>query len=511
MKQEELKKIEIDLKEIKILYKETIQLARIDKKVLKKVKKQLTSFKHLIYECQKKLEEEQEVNVSKSSPDCKDCDTIKFGITYPDLKSLWAIARYFKIDLDQLKDLNPNWKQLNKGSIIYLPKGTLTSKNCNCKGDSFKFLEDNQLTNLWRVAQHYDLNYDELINMNKHLEVDNMHKGDIVCLPKNTLKNDKTPSKNKNVGGDPNGKKTVLISWTFDDGPVPVTDDFREDFEVEHTTFFIVKSNMLKQTGGWDANIKQYKAWIKQGATVGIHAQHPTIDHILWFPASGVTSYKNYESIEKAMEDLKTFKKELNKEKIYPRFVRPPGGLASQLESYAKYFKLSDVTSIRNAIIAGKGFESLSLPKTQKDNYNKIAKDYTYLKTSLEQLGLFLWKGTVNPNQINPQSWQAASSGTAGMDDDITYHLSVKKEREKTGLKQSGKFEKLVDKMKDGETKSLVILAHDTSAHTTEALKDKEVMEKYAKDNGVRIEYVNLSELFKKVTGKDADKTTPDY
>ena len=507
MTQEELKNIEIDLKEIKILYKETIQFARIDKKVLKKVKKQLTSFNSLIHEFQKKLKEKKEVNVSKSSPDCKDCDTIKFGITYPGLKSLWAIAKHFDIDLEKLKQINPNWEQLDEGSIVYLPKGTLTSKNCNCTGDSFKFLVDNQLVNLWKVAQHYHLNYDELVSMNKHLEIKNMQKGDIVCLPKNTLKKDKKPSKNKNVGGDPNGKKTVLISWTFDDGPVPVTDDFREDFEVEHTTFFIVKSNMLNQTGGWNANIKQYKAWIKQGATVGIHAQHPTIDHIRWFPAK-----KNaYSSIEEAMKDLKTFKKELNKEGIYPKFVRPPGGLASQLENYAKYLDFSDVTSIRNSIIAGKGFESLSLPKTQKDNYNKIAKDYTYLKTSLEQMSLFLWKGTVNPNQISPQSWQAASSGKAGMNDNVTKHLSEKNKRKSSELKYAGKFERLVDKMKDGETKSLVILAHDTSIHTTEVLKDKEVMEKYAKENGVRVEYANLSELFKKVTGKDADKTTPDY
>lgn len=67
-------------------------------------------------------------------------------------------------------------------------------------------------------------------------------------------------------------------------------------------------------------------------------------------------------------------------------------------------------------------------------------------------------------------------------------------------------------KMKKGEAKSLVILAHDTAeVHLKEALEDKDEIEKYARNNDTKIEYVNLSELFNRITGKNVDKSTPNY
>lgn len=46
----------------------------------------------------------------------------------------------------------------------------------------------------------------------------------------------------------------------------------------------------------------------------------------------------------------------------------------------------------------------------------------------------------------------------------------------------------------------MVILAHDTtSANVDEIIKDKEVMEAYAKKNGVKIEYVTMSKLYERI------------
>ena len=462
--------------------------------------------------------QELEAYVKYLASDCKDCDTIEFLVSYPELKSLWAIAQHFKLDIKELEKLNKDASKLSKGDTIYLPKGTLKTKPVAKpteapKGfDTIKFLVSYpELKSLWAIAQHFKLDVKELEKLNK--DASKLSKGDPIYLPAGVLKGKKDasapkPTSSREVAGDIDGKKIVLVSWTFDDGPVSATDELREKFKVNHATFFIVKSNMLTKTGGWAPNIKRYKSWIQQGATVAIHAQHKTIDHIRWFPS---LAGKSYSSIQEAVKDLKTFQKELNKEGIYPKFVRPPGGLASQLENYASYLGFSNTNAIRNAIIGGKKFSSLNLPSNQETKYTKMVEDFAYLKKSLEEMGLFLWSGKVNPNQISPQSWEATSSGTSGMDDTVTKHVSLESERKAQHKKSAGKFERLVQSMKEGETKSLLILAHDTEKHIAEALADKATMEKYAAANGVRIEYVNLSELFKKVTGKDADKSSPDY
>jgi LysM repeat protein len=437
----------------------------------------------------------------KTNDFCKDCDSFKF-LKDNNLSNLWQIAKYYSLDFEELKKLNKhlNIKDMKKGDIVYLPKGTLKNKDY----DSFNFLEDNNLSNLWQIAKYYNLDFEELKKLNKHLDIEDMKKGDVVFLPKGNLE--------KEIVETSKDKKTILISWTFDDGPMPRTDELKKDLKIDHSTFFIVKSNMLTKTGGWAKNVKRYKNWVEQGATIGIHAQHESIDHIVWFPASKGTKYETYSSIEQAIKELKSFKKDLNKEGLYPKFVRLPGGLASQLEYYTKHFGFTDQNAIRNAVLQEKEFSTLGLSKKLETGYKKILTDFNSLKTSLKEMKLFLWKGTVNPDKISPQSWQAASSGDKSMNDDVTKHITFKDKRSAYHNKIAGKFERMVDDIKEGETRSLVILAHDTTeVHVKEVLADKAKMEEYAKKHGVTIKYLNMNELFNKITGKNVDKATPKY
>lgn len=361
-----------------------------------------------------------------------------------------------------------------------------------------------------------------------------MQEGIVIYLPKGTLtsasdsetekttleESDKTETgtDNKEIAGDPKGKKTILIAWSFDDGPHKNTDGLRENLGFNNTTWFIVRTNMKNSTGGWEENVERYKEIQKSGGEIGIHAQHETIDHIVWFPVNntndeypikGTEKYTAYDSMTKAMEELKEFKEELNDDEIYPKFVRLPGGLKSQLLYYAKHIGLKTFTeqnNVANAVLNGKKFSSLGLSgENYEKGFDKIVQDFNEMKSELKNMNLLLWGGSSNPNKISGQSWEAESSGNASLNDNITDHHH-------SGNEQTGRFEKIVGNMEDGETKSFVILAHDTAdSHIKEVLEDQAQMEKHASENGVKIEYLNMSNLFKRVTNEDVDKFTPDY
>lgn len=349
------------------------------------------------------------------------------------------------------------------------------------------------------------------------------------------------PTSTKNgpdIAGDPNGSKTVLVTWTFDDGPVPASKPFEQKLNIDHATWFIVRANMHK-VDGWNANIQHYLRCQQEGGSIGIHAQHLTYDHILWFPDhTHPNKYKAYPSIEAAMNDMDAFYKELTTEKIYPKFVRPPGGLASQLQGYARHlgFVKDEPRLVRNALIAGKTLASIKSinPATKgrgnlslQVHFTKMQKDLNTMKSRLKGLGLKLWGGTVDPNQLKAQSWNAASAGTLGMTDSVTKEVSHAERRKEKWVEQqlkrkgnkktrtelikeaqkwfkryTGKFEKLVDAMKAGDEKPFIILAHDTAPHIDEIFEDKKIMEAYAAKNDTKIVYLNMNELFDRVAKK---------
>ena len=318
--------------------------------------------------------------------------------------------------------------------------------------------------------------------------------------------------------GDLDGRKTVLVAWSFDDGPVEHTDTLASKLGINNVTWFIVKKNMLS-VGGWEENLKRYKGFQDAGGEIGLHAQHKTVDHIVWFPASKATRYTCYDSIETAMAEMKQFKDELAAAGIHSNMTRMPGGLYSQLLAYAKHLGFGGKSSkVVRALMKGDSFESLGTTGSakQKNLFAKIEADYKTLKSSLKEMKLLLWGGSRDPDLIGQTSWEAESSGSLSLHDTITYSVThlAQRQRRYSNYKgrYAGKFEKLADRMKDGERRSWVILAHDTSKANIDAvLQDKSTMEAHARKTGVKIEYVTMSTLFHRLTGETAGTFVPNY
>lgn len=321
--------------------------------------------------------------------------------------------------------------------------------------------------------------------------------------------------------GDKKSKKTILVAWSFDDGPANQTDALRKEMGINNVTLFIVKKAMLEHGDKWEKNLAKYKAFQDQGSEIAIHAQHKTVDHILWFPAKTKTKHKSYNSIEEAMKDFSVFQKELTDAKIRLKFTRLPGGLVSQFISYSNHLGFGKNSSkVARAVVKNMEFETLGLSGTKKElaaakvKFEKMAADLATMKRALKANGTLLWNGDSNPSHIDRQSWQAECSGTLELNDTVTLSVThLEKRGGKKYLKYCGEFEKRVDKLKnDGDLQSLVILSHDNkSKHVDEIIADMKVMDSYAKAKGVKIEFVTMSTLFKRITGKDPATFTPEY
>jgi peptidoglycan/xylan/chitin deacetylase (PgdA/CDA1 family) len=568
MTKEQLSAFQRQLETLRTRYSALLKAAQGDPTYFATIQAQLTHLRNLLEQCQAHY---QKVATTNSAPDaygqvgnyqpvepnpCKNCDSFQFLVDYPELKTLYSIYKKYKnhpafnIDYNGFKQLNrhlevkngrSDFAGMSKGDWVCLPKGVLGTTS-NTQYDELRFLVDTDDVNIYQVherfAKHprYGISYAQLQALNSHLQLDNMHRGDIIYLPKGTLSTNPNPNpsvvvpapntgtSNTETAGDPNGNKTVLVSWTFDDGPVPATDQLEAKLGIDNATWFIVRANMNRNEG-WDANASRYRRYQEEGGTIGIHAQHTSIDHIIWFPDKTHPLYQSYDSMKAAMNDLEFFYGQLTNSNIYPKFVRPPGGLASQLQGYARHlgFKGDAQRQARNAILENKGFNAISdaAPtdrgldgKTLQEHFATMQRDYNTLKSRLKKLKLFLWSGTEDPDKIAPQSWNAASAGTAGMVDDVTNVVSVKAQRQKKNpnyYRYVGKFEKLVQGMRPGEEKPFIILAHDTQPHLEEIFRDKKQMEDYARANGTKIVYVNINELFTRTTHKNVNTYTPDY
>ena len=230
------------------------------------------------------------------------------------------------------------------------------------------------------------------------------------------------------------------------------------------------------------------------------------------------------------MADLKSFKEELEKEGINTKFTRLPGGLISQLQAYAKHFGLrkNGGRAAAKAVLNGHSFDSLGLNgspaelQALKTGFNKIVSDFATMKASLKDMGILLWgnpkddkgRSISEGSEISRLSWNAECSGTLALNDTVTYAVSLESRRGSNyARKYAGLFEKDIAKiMKDGETRSLLVLSHDTKmAYYKEILRDRDVMEAHAQKKRIKIEYVTMSTLFNRVTGKNALTFKPDY
>ncbi len=323
-----------------------------------------------------------------------------------------------------------------------------------------------------------------------------------------------------------------------------------------------VQRNKLKT----DNDYKLVKDRQDEGGEIAIHSFSPEEDHSTWFPISAkavtFTSQTDPTKTSKPygtpyegktegdiIKDLTTFKEDLEKRLFRVRFVRLPGGLISELFAYAKTLELTgekkDIEPILMSILQGKdypknafdfGLEQKPEPDKKagtkaeqeqkakaeekrkqeirdgrKTAANLIKKDFQILKAGLNALNLIEWSGSDDPNILERQSWQSETSGVAGRNDNTTKVVSEarkdpKKKDNNLAEANAGKgvFEKKIAGMKPGEARSLVILAHDSSAEDANAVKaDMDEMERVAKAEHIKIEYHTMSSLFQNVTKQD--------
>ncbi len=291
-----------------------------------------------------------------------------------------------------------------------------------------------------------------------------------------------------NVGGEATSDKIIRIAWTFDDGPHPQTDPMRQMMEgkgITATTWF-VQYNRIKRDR--DASVDKMLEIQKRGGEIGLHAMHPSKDHVAWFPMIDHTSYDNMDT---AMRDLGSFNDFLIERGLRVNFVRLPYGLHSELVSYLEQVGYNgDVGQTVGDIIAGKSVHG----KAQA-----VKVDYDKMQAVLKLLGLHLWggSGAGNPETASI-SWQAESSGHMNRTDDITLHVSRERQNHPNQARDKpGRFERTMETVTLNQPASLIILAHDISPEdVAEVEKDVETMEAYSKRRGVRIEYHTLSGLY---------------
>jgi len=333
-----------------------------------------------------------------------------------------------------------------------------------------------------------------------------------------------TPAaKNVTYRGDVKGDKRLLVAWSIDDGPRgKVTEKMKKEGMggIPQATWFIQYHNI--KTEDWE-NMRNIQS---AGGEVAIHSFYEDDDHAAWFPKVKGPAYGSLhieDSMATRMEMLKAFAKKLSDEKIFPKFVRLPGGLVSELENYTTQvgFKTADASAIANAIIGGKDVTSYGAEA------EKIAADFAFLKKSLNELNLLLWGSgdlsvNTNPTAIGRQEWTAETSGASGRHDYTTDVVdpSSKTQSNTKLLGGHGSFEKLIATLKPGDVRGMVVLTHDTLTQKSgekgqddvRAVKeDREHMEKTCAEKAIVLEYHTMSSLFTEVTGKDISTYKAEY
>lgn len=300
------------------------------------------------------------------------------------------------------------------------------------------------------------------------------------------------------IGGDTQSDKIIRIAWTFDDGPTGETGKMKKSFSGAVGSTWYIQYHHLKPGNpqAYKKKIAELKSIQSNKGEIAIHglSENPQKSHAFWFPSNS-TKHNSYKSIQESMKALEIFYNALVNEKITVKFVRLPGGLISEISSYlSKLGAKGNIGDIARAIIKGE--------KVSGTEANKVKKDFEFMKTKLQLLGLHLWGGSKDGDKIMNQSWEAETSGDKGRTDNTTLH--VHSSRIGKGNGKPGKFERTVDIVTKEKPRSLVVLAHDTTSEdANEVGKDNEVMNSYAKSKKVKIEYHTMSNLFKLITGQN--------
>lgn len=453
------------------------------------------------------------------------------------------------ITFDEFKAMNShlNFSTLKGGEELRFPKGTIykeSEPSTTASGgehDIYIFkAEDGTFYNVWLKfggSEKLGITYDAFEKMNSHLNFTGLKGGEEIKFPKGTItpqtdvkevsKVEDPLKKNVTYRGDLNSKKRLLVNWSIDDGPRGATTEKMKKEGmggIPQATWFIQYNN-IKTTEDWD-NLRAVQA---SGGEVAIHSFYKDDDHCPWFPKVKGSAY-GFKHIDDPMSTrmtmLEAFKEKLNLEKLYPMFVRLPGGLVSELENYATQLGQSAKSAeIAKKILAGTDV-STYVPSVQQ-----IADDFALLKTTLNKLNLLLWGSggdsvNVDPKAIGRQEWTQETSGATGRNDNTTKIVDPTSLTAKKGEK-GGSFERLIETMKDGDVKGMVILTHDTKndmpteeekkkgivkQNDIRAVKDdREHMEKTCLEKGILLEYHTMSSLFTEVTGQDRVTYKADY
>jgi hypothetical protein len=278
--------------------------------------------------------------------------------------------------------------------------------------------------------------------------------------------------------------KIIRIAWTLDDGPTAYTETMRTTLGRRSGTWFIMR-NMLGTGQELQTRLAGFvRRQQDSREEIAIHSMHPTQGHVAWFPvrvSGGVP--QGYQDINQAMQHLREFTQLLRDAGLSVHFVRLPGGLISELVAYlgAQGIPDGDRRSLAERIIRGEDVTRSAPAATSVQN------DYRILQDTLVSLNMRLWGGGSGPQVTAPQSWEAESSGT-GLTDDVT-----------------SRFNRLVGEFaRVHRARSMIVLAHDTAQeNAAEVGRDVDAMERYAEQNGVRVEYYNLSDLYRIVRGEE--------
>jgi hypothetical protein len=351
-----------------------------------------------------------------------------------------------------------------------------------------------------------------------------------------------SPSTPLREGGDTSSKKVVLLAWTFDDGPNEVTAEMEKAAPVAGT-WFVMRNEVGKGPPAANA-LTTLKKKQDAGQEIGIHSMHPTKSHVAWFPHGGDEAYPDVKS---AMSDLSDFKDLLTGAGIDVHFARAPYGIETELMNYLAAEGVPEKLrkDSADAIVHGTPY-SPPKPKPAKATGDagtpdagpagagraegghtdagtadaghadagspadpvaaavaSVRADFEFVKQRLAALKLHEWGGTPGQDPA-VQGWEAESEPE-----------EISQPKAPHGLTNDviSRFEGTVKQTaKTGALHSLVILTHDTKL-STEAKKtagfrradkvaqDLKQMEAFAKSQGVRLEYVTMSDLYQRRAG----------
>lgn len=311
------------------------------------------------------------------------------------------------------------------------------------------------------------------------------------------------------VSGDPRGKKLVRIAWTVDDGPQKETQNMMNTMDargVLSAGTWYIQRNRLGSPAQW----AKLQSMQKQGIEIAIHSFHKTADHSTFFPISKGSSAYSFpyagKSMDAPMGDLTSFCSELSGKGINCKFIRAPGGLLSELAAYAadQGTKAENKVKVAQAVLAGDTAAAKRLAPA--DAVDTLTADLARLKTTLNTLGLLHWGGDSDAGAFHDTTWNAEASGDKSRTDNITDH------KHDGGDSNRGRFEQTVNGMRAGQSRTFVVLSHDTTANDVKEVgEDIKQIEDFAKANAVRLEWGTMSQIFEATTGKDAASYKPSY